>query len=115
MKTQLLLSPLASPVFRENEEENEVMESLCDDVPEPLLLADRQFDICDMTNTATASSTSFFFSSSCAGYLEGMATRPIHSLNDGSLWQPKQHSTMLPEPTRGILVQRSSGMAAVSG
>ena len=117
VKRQLPISPLASPVFKEKhgrsrEEKIEVEkeEDSSHGVPEPLLLADLQSDVCEVSNTASSSS-----SSSYGDYLEGVATRPVHSLIGSSSWHPKQHSTMLQQPPRSILVQRSAaGIASAS-
>ena len=64
------------------------------DVPEPLLLADLQSEVVDMTT----SNAYFPLNGNSTAQVESISARPLHSLLTSSPWLPRQHSTMLHRP-----------------
>ena len=104
MKRQLPLSPLASPLMKEkhsnnkeNEEEGKEEEEECDG-PAPLLLADLESEVVDMTT----SHTYFPHYSSSTAHMDSLSSHPLHSLFTSSPWRPNQHSTMLHQQQRPL-------------
>ena len=97
VKRQLPVSPLASPLMKEKhvnteDEEDDEEEGSLNDGPAPLLLADLQSEVVDMTT----SHTYFPQYSSPVAHMDDLPPHPLHSLfTTSSPWRPNQHSTML--------------------
>ena len=103
VKRQLPVSPLASPLMKEkhsnteDEEDDQEEEGSLSDGPAPLLLADLQSEVVDMTT----SHTYFPQYSSPSAHMGDLPPHPLHSLfTTSSPWRPNQHSTMLLQQQR---------------